>query len=425
MGNQAAQSRVPVLLVTSGLVMTAWDMVTPFVPLLVLELEAGDPRAAAAWSGLLVGIAPLLSAVTGPFWGAFAERFGGRNALLRTVGTSVVLVGLTAFVATIWQLLVLRTLVGLLGGFYVLIHCLAAQATSRDRVGQTIGAIQAISMVCLAIIPPIAGLLADQWGLRSNFLLAAVIMAAGCGVLWRGYSPVQPGPRTDDSGARKGRTSYWAMLASRDLAVVALVIFSSQFVDRLFNALIPLLVVEMVPDSDRIGSITGLILGLGSGSTAIAAVTYGRLARRMPARRLLLGSLACGCLILPLLAAAGTVWQLVGLRILLGLLAGGVMTLAYAFASTIVPTDRLGASFSMFASCAMLGASVGPISLGAVAAVSLRLPLVVGAAAFALCLLLLLRVQSPRAQVSDRGPDVHSPKARPSQPETEVPSGNA
>jgi MFS transporter, DHA1 family, multidrug resistance protein len=386
-----ATGSVPALLLTTGLVYTAWDLVTPFIPLFVLELEGGDPRSVAGWSGLLVGISPLLSALAGPFWGAFAERFGGRQALLRTILTSTVLIALTAFVTSVWHLLVLRVLVGLLGGFFVLIHTLAAQATTRERVGQTIGALQAIQMSCLAVIPPFAGLLADRWGLRSNFLLAAGIMILGFVVMWRGYRPPPSAPAAEGHPAHKGRASYWGLLASPELAIVAAVIFSAQFVDRLFNAMAPLLVVELAPDSDQIGFITGLILGLGSGSTAIAALVSGRLARRLSARRLLLGSLAGGCLVLPLLAAAGAVWQLVALRIALGLLAGGTITLAYAFVSTFLPAERLGATFSMFASCAMLGASVGPMSLGAIAAVSLRLPLVVGAAALALCLLLLLR----------------------------------
>jgi DHA1 family multidrug resistance protein-like MFS transporter len=404
---------------------TAWDLVTPFVPLFVLELERSDPRSAAAWSGLLVGIAPLLSAVAGPFWGAFADRFGGRRAMLRTIASSIVLVALTAFAASIWHLLVLRVLIGLLGGFYVLIHNLAAQASSRERLGQTIGALQAIQMVCLAIIPPLAGLLADRWGLRSNFLLAAVVMAIAFWVMWRRYRPAPAGHApAEGAGAPKTRPAYWTLLADRRLALVGAIIFSAQFVDRAFGAVVPLLVVELEPGSEQVGFITGLVLGLGSGSNALAALVAGRLSGRVSARRLLLGSLACGCLILPLLAAAGTVWQLVGLRVALGLLGGGTIPLAYAVVSRLVPAERLGASFSMFASCAMLGASVGPMSLGAVATISVRLPLVLGAAALALCLLVLLRSRPPARTPHHPGPRAapsDTPR-RPQGPETEAPS---
>ena len=201
--------------------------------------------------------------------------------------TSAVLVTLTAFVTNIWQLLVLRALVGLLGGFYVLIHNLAAQATTRERVGQTIGSIQAMQLVCLAVVPPAAGLLIDRWGLRSSFLLAAAIMVAAFAVMRRVYRSVAVrAARAEGSGSSgsKGRGFYWRLLTIRELAIVALVIFSAQFVDRAFNALVPLLVVEMAPESEQIGFLTGLILGLGSGGTAVAAVVSGRLARRVSPR---------------------------------------------------------------------------------------------------------------------------------------------
>ena len=401
-GRDGRSRNVTALLATTGLMYTGWDLITPFVPLLVLELEGGDPRAAAGWSGLVVGIAPLLSALSGPFWGAFAERYGAQASLLRTIATSAVLVTVTVFVWNIWQLLVLRALVGLLGGFYVLIHNLAAKATSRERVGQTIGLLQAIQLGCLALVPPAAGLVIDRWGLRSSFLLAAAVMVVAFGVMWSGYraeptaAPTE-GP-TEGAADRKGRSSFWSLLAGRELALVALIVFCGQFVERVFNALVPLLVVELEPHSDRVGFLTGLVLGLGSGATALASLGMGRLSRRVPARRLLLGSLLCGVLILPLLAMAGTTWQLVALRVALGLLAGGTVTLAYAYVSTFLPADRMGASFSMFASCAMLGASVGPMTLGPVAAVSLRLPLVIGAVAFGVCLLLLLLLPRPQGR---------------------------
>ncbi len=61
------------LLVVAATNNTAWNLVTPFIPLFVLELVGGDPIAAAAWSGIALGISPLMTAVAGPFWGSFAR----------------------------------------------------------------------------------------------------------------------------------------------------------------------------------------------------------------------------------------------------------------------------------------------------------------------------------------------------------------
>ena len=380
---------VAALLLVSGMMNTAWDFVTPFVPLFVLELERGDAQSAAAWSGIAVGVSPLMTALTGPFWGAIAERFGGRASMLRTILTSAVLVALIALAENVYQLIGLRILVGALSGFYVLIHVLAAQSGPRERAGQIVGALQAISMVCLAIVPPIAGLLTDVWGLRSNFLLAAGLMLVSFVVLWRGYRPAALTDRADPATARKGG-SMWALLKDPSLALLVAVVFVGQYVERTFWPLAPLLVVEMVPDSEQLGTLTGALLGLGSGATALSAFGAGRLSRRVPAGRLLLWPLVAGVVTLPLLAWAATVWQFIGLRILMGLLTGGTVTLAYARASALLPSDRMSAGFSLLACVAMTASALGPISLGTVAQLGLRAPFFVGAAAFGACALLLV-----------------------------------
>lgn len=148
---------------------------------------------------------------------------------------------------------------------------------------------------------------------------------------------------------------------------------------------------EMEPGSEQLGLMTGLVLGIGSGATARSALVVGRPARRVPARQLLLASLAFGWLTLLLLAAMSSFWQFVAARVVMGLLTGGIVTLAYAHVSTVPPSDRLSASFSMVASVATLASAVGPVSLSTLAsAAGLRSPLLVGAIGFACCFVLLL-----------------------------------
>jgi MFS transporter, DHA1 family, multidrug resistance protein len=395
------------LLVVAATNNTAWNLVTPFIPLFVLDLVGGDPIAAATWSGIALGISPLMTAVAGPLWGSFAARYGARPAMMRTLLMSPALVVLVAFSTSIWQVLVLRFLIGVLGGFYVLVHALVAQTAPREKVGQAIGSLQAISMVTLAIIPPVAGLFTDAFGIRSSFLIGAAIMLASFWSMWRGYQP-EPAPSGDSAGAasakpaaaaagRKVHGPAWALLSSPELAVVSAVIFVGQYVERMFWPLAPLLVVEMEPGSEQIGLLTGLVLGIGSAATALSALVCGRLARRVPARRLLLVSLACGCLTLPLLAMMGSFWGFMGVRVVMGLLTGGIITLAYAHVSTLLPSDKMSASFSMFASVAMVASAVGPVSMSTLATTAgLRAPLLVGAAGFACCFVVLLAVGRAR-----------------------------
>jgi MFS family permease len=197
--------------------------------------------------------------------------------------------------------------------------------------------------------------------------------------------------RDAPSKPRKAPGSAWALVSSPEMATVSLIIFVGQYVERVFWPLAPLLVVEMEPGSEQVGLLTGLVLGIGSAATAVSALVCGRLARRVPARLLLLGALVCGCLSLPVLAMMGTFWQFMAARVVMGLLTGGIVTLAYAHVSTLLPPDRLSVSFSMFASVAMVASAVGPVMMSTLATVGgLRSPLIVGAVGFGCCFVLLL-----------------------------------
>lgn len=394
---RARERNLRALLIVAATNNVAWDLVTPFIPLYVLLLLDNDPVAAATWSGIAVGISPLMTAVAGPFWGSIAERYGARPAMLRTLLMAPCFVVLLAFTTAIWQLIALRFLIGAFGGFYVLVHALAAQTAPRDRVGQAIGTLQAISMVCLAIIPPVAGLFTDALGLRGNFIIGAAIMLISFAVMLRGYRPERgragtgPTPTDHVPAPARARGSYWSLLADPQLAMIAVVVFVGQYVERTFWPLAPLLLVDMEPDSTQLGLMTGLVLGVGSGATALSAFGAGRLSRRVSTRTLLLASLACGCASLPLLYVASTFWQFVAVRVVMGLLTGCIVTLSYAHVSRICPSDRLSATFSMFASVAMIASAVGPVSITTLAATAgLRSPLLVGAVGFGLCIVLLL-----------------------------------
>src|SRR5262245_48691314 len=89
----------------------------PFLPLLVRHLGVTEPRAVALWSGVLIGLGPLSAVVASPLWGRLADRIGGRPLLLRTVFGFAALNALSALAADVWQLAVLRLLMGTLGGF--------------------------------------------------------------------------------------------------------------------------------------------------------------------------------------------------------------------------------------------------------------------------------------------------------------------
>ena len=64
--------------------------------------------------------------------------------------------------------------------------------------------------------------------------------------------------------------------------------------------------------------------------------------------------------------------QLLVARVLLGLFAGGSLTLAYAMANLAIPGSRKGAGFGVLSSVSLLGSASSPLVTGALAGVGLR-----------------------------------------------------
>src|SRR5262245_33196784 len=141
----------------------------PFLPLLVRHLGVTEPGAVARWSGVLMGLGPLSAVITSPLWGRLADRIGGRPVLLRTVVGFAALNGLRAFATDVWQLAVLRLLMGALGGFTAVALTLASLSAPPERTTRAIALVQSAQILGQMIGPIFGGLMADHWGIRAAF----------------------------------------------------------------------------------------------------------------------------------------------------------------------------------------------------------------------------------------------------------------
>lgn len=124
----------------------AISQIIPFLPLYVEQLGVTDPSALTLWSGLIFSITFMVSAIVSPMWGSLADRKGRKLMLLRASLGMGIVIFLQAFVTNVWQLLLLRALMGLTSGYIPNAMALVASQVPRDRSGW------ALSMVSTAQI---------------------------------------------------------------------------------------------------------------------------------------------------------------------------------------------------------------------------------------------------------------------------------
>nr|VUD30640.1 multidrug-efflux transporter, major facilitator superfamily (MFS) [Raoultella sp. NCTC 9187] len=154
----------------------AFSLVMPFLPLYVEQLGVTGHGALNMWSGLVFSITFLFSAVASPFWGGLADRKGRKIMLLRSALGMAIVMALMGLAQNIWQFLLLRALLGLLGGFIPNANALIATQIPRQKSGWALGTLST-GAVSGALLGPLAGgFLADLWGLRPVFFLTASVL---------------------------------------------------------------------------------------------------------------------------------------------------------------------------------------------------------------------------------------------------------
>jgi DHA1 family multidrug resistance protein-like MFS transporter len=308
-----------------------------------------------------------------------------------------------AFVTNVYQLFALRLLLGVFGGFGAMSVALASTLAPRQKVGEAVGLIQATQLGSGIAAPFLGGVIADSVGLHDSFFIASALCLVGFLLITFAFREER-----EERGAgstRQERGSLGAYLRLPVFVGLMVTIFTVQFIDRSFGPLLPLYIGTLDAPAERIGSITGLVMTLGALAGSAAAVSAGRLSSRSAPMPLLLGSLACGaCLCLPI-AFVGHWGQLLVLRVLLGLLAGGAMTLTYAVGGRAMPAGAKIGAFGTLAGIGMIGGAISPLVTGLLSRyASLGAIFVVDAGLYVVVLLWAWRTLARRATAAQAAP---------------------
>src|SRR5215212_6765959 len=164
--------------VVSFLASVGFMVVMPFLPGLLRETAGSDSAGSGLWLGLAISIAPLMTALTGPFWASIGERFGRKGMIERSLICIGVGVALMAVVTSPIHVVALRGIIGGLGGISVATLAAITATTPRRDLGPAVGTLQAAQTAGSMFGPLLGGLLGSLVGMRESFVLSGVIFAA-------------------------------------------------------------------------------------------------------------------------------------------------------------------------------------------------------------------------------------------------------
>jgi MFS transporter, DHA1 family, multidrug resistance protein len=370
---------VAVLTVVQVVSELAFSFVTPFTPLYIQELGVADPTEAGVWAGAISGISAVLGACVAPLWGMVADRFGHRLMIQRALLGSGLVILLTAFAQSPWQLLVLRIAQGMLSGVVAAVATVASLTTPNRYLATVLGMLQAAMFMGQSLGPLYGGVFADLFGFRFGFIVAGTIMV----VLTIPVSTMVPDPRkharavgaTDASSRDPGVDRHVSTrLVTPNLIAVVSLMAIVRFVNLAPQPVLPLYVQQLIGETDRLGTIVGIVLAATGVAASTSALLLGRVTDRYGWRPMLLGCLAGTILLSPLHLLIGSVWHLLVLRTAMGFALGGMFPAIQSLMILVTPPGRRGAAFGLLATANAFGNGGGPV-VGSVLAAAFGVPI--------------------------------------------------
>ena len=174
--NRHWRRNLVVCLLGSFTTIVAMTLLLPFLPLYVEELGAKSHAAIVQWSGIAYGATFFAAALVAPLWGRLGDRYGRKVMLVRASFGMAICMSLTGMVQSVWQLVLLRLLIGFAGGYSSGSTILVAMQTPKERSGWALGTLAAGIMAGNLVGPLIGGGLPPLIGIRATFLLAGGVI---------------------------------------------------------------------------------------------------------------------------------------------------------------------------------------------------------------------------------------------------------
>ncbi len=271
----------------------AMTLLLPFLPIYVEQLGATDHAAIVQWSGIAYGATFFSAALTAPLWGRLADRYGRKLMLIRASLGMAVAMSLIGMAHSVWQLVALRLLAGLLGGYASGSMVLVAAQTPKARSGWALGVLSAGIMAGNLVGPLIGGVLPPLIGIRSTFFLAgAVIFVTFLGTTFF----IREEARPAQARARKPGGG-WSLITDK-LPIVAMLVTGLLLMvaQMSIEPIITVYVAQLV-EPPRVTFVAGVVMSAAALGSILSSSRLGRLADRIGHWTVITASLAVSALL--------------------------------------------------------------------------------------------------------------------------------
>ncbi len=377
---------------------SSYTMLIPFLPMYLTRELGVDAASVNIWSGVVFSSTFLVSAVMAPIWGRMADRRGKRLMAIRASLLLSISYFLGGIVTSPLQLTFMRMFQGFASGLWPMELAIMTIYAPPKKLGICLGIMQGALTAGGIIGPLFGGILAEVFGMRMSFFLAAAALFLNFIVLvfFIKEPPTDTATGTDSPDAEGDKISLWKIPVIRLMLVSAALV---QVVILIVQPILTTYISHLAGNLDNLVFISGLIFSLGGFSSAITAPLWGRFGQHHGFVKALRLSLILAGIFFFVQAIPNTLYAFAASQFAIGLFFSGIYPSINAILAEKTSANIKGRVFGLMFSAQQVGAMGGPI-LGGVIATFLGMKYVFLAAG-ALLLVISIAVQRKARQLHE------------------------
>ncbi len=353
-------------ILTANVVMMAagYTMLIPFLPMYLMNELGVSAEDVKMWNGAIFSITFLIGGIMAPIWGKMADTKGKKMMAMRAGAGLAISYFLGGLVTTPEQMFGVRVIQGFAAGLWSVCLAIATSLVPIDKLGVSLGILQA-GLTCGNVVGPlVGGSLATLFGMRASFFVAGSLLTI-ITLVFMFYIPEPPKAMpVKKQTEEKPRVQLLKQPIVREALVYVAI---AQMVILLIQPILSLYVAELNHGEGNLIFLSGVAFSLVGIASALTAPSWGRFGqdygfyKALCATTLLSGIMSC------IVALPQTLVLFCVCNFCYGLCCAGIQPSLSAILASNTDADQRGRVFGFMFSAQQFGSMIGPLIGGFIA----------------------------------------------------------
>lgn len=344
----------------------SYTMLIPFLPMYLTHDLGVDAASVNIWSGIVFSSSFVVSAIMAPLWGRLADKKGKRLMAIRASLLLAISYFLGGIVTSPLQLTFMRMFQGFASGLWPMELAIMTTYAPPKKMGVCLGIMQGALTAGGVIGPLFGGMLAEFFGMRMSFFLAAGALLLNFLVLFFFIKepPEEEEPRRAGIPIPAEQPSLWKNPLIRNMMIYAVFV---QMVILLVQPILTTYVTVLAGPMDNLIFISGLVFSLGGFASAISAPLWGRFGQHHGFHKSLTIALVTAGICALIQTLPDDLYYFAASQFAIGLFFSGIYPSINAILAENTDSHTKGRVFGMLFSAQQIGSIAGPLLGGVIA----------------------------------------------------------